>query len=67
MIKYYVEEYNEYYPGGGLNDIVGPFDTFQEALDEYIKEYYHHDYTNIIRIVDSVIDREWTWTPATLP
>lgn len=67
MIKYYVEQYEKYYPGGGLNDVVGPFDTLEAAIDEYVKRYYHHDYIRIFRIIDSVIDHEWVWVSQILP
>jgi len=67
MIKYYVEEYNGYYPSGGLDDIVGPFNTLEDAVVEYMKQYHHHDYTRIFRIVDSVIDHDWVWASDILP
>lgn len=67
MIKYYVEKYEKYYPSGGLDDVVGPFDTLEDAAAEYMKQYYHYDYIRIFRVVDSVIDRNWVWTSEILP
>lgn len=31
MNKYYAEEYQTYYPLGGMDDMRGPFDTIDEA------------------------------------
>lgn len=31
MPKYYLEQYDDYYPDGGLWDIKGPFDSIDEA------------------------------------
>lgn len=35
MKRYFLFEYDDYYPGGGMNDFVGDFDTIEEALSRY--------------------------------
>lgn len=61
MIKYYVQAYDRYYPEGGIDDLVGPFDALDDALQHYNAVWKSYSFVWIIRIVDSVIDREWTY------
>ena len=51
MKKYIVFQFDTYYPGGGLSDIKGSFDTLEEAITFIKKDYQDYSY---------VVDRD-TW------
>lgn len=36
-VKFYVEQYNTYYPQGGMDDMHGPFSSLDEA-EEYLNK-----------------------------
>jgi len=50
--KYILFAYAAYYPGGGMDDLVGSFDSIEEAQD-YKKK--HHG-----RMYGEIVDRD-TW------
>lgn len=47
MKKYIVFGYDQYYPAGGLGDVVGSFDTLDEA-----KEYIKNDRCDFNDVID---------------
>ncbi len=51
MKKYILFAYLNYYPSGGLSDIVGDFDTLEEAKEEIVRlkgKFCPHDNFDIV-------------------
>lgn len=47
MKRYWLFMWNQYYPGGGLNDFMGDFDTIEECKQKRLMEmekWYHENY-----------------------
>lgn len=56
--KYYIASYDSYYPGGGLGDIYGAYDTAEAAIadaDAYAASSYRSDWNTLIKIEGGLI------------
>lgn len=52
--KYYLEQYNNYYPLGGREDFSQPFDTIDE-VKEYAKNF-NFQWQCILKVEDSILE-----------
>ena len=51
MKRYWAFAYEHYYPGGGMSDCIGQFETLAEAKAALEKSGFH-DYNEIVRVDD---------------
>ena len=57
MKKDIVFAFSQYYPAGGMDDVVGSFDYFEDA-EALVQQYKDDDYYDHYQIFNAVT-REW--------
>jgi hypothetical protein len=61
MKRYWLFQFDQYYPQGGMNDFVESFDSLEEALVHYkkLKNHFKGDYYHIFDSQNQTIISKW--------